>query len=361
MKARLLLLTIFLCTNQTFGQNAQCSSIEQCVEFSACAEYKNYANSPASSWPRAVKDQVRSRLCKVEQHNASRIYSICCAQESSITSSIEKPAGLSLLNKHDCGWNIPDDRIIGHGDNAGISEFPWMALLRNVNGQFICGGSLIASNFVLTAAHCNKIKIISVRLGEHDISKEVDCDHFYSDDLGCAAPPQDIEVVQFIAHPLFSRRTRKNDIALIKLATAAKLSDSVRPVCLPVGSFSNNTATWMVVTGWGLTESGYTSDVMQFARVPLVQREKCENSLRSFDNRISLDESQFCAGGDNKVDSCSGDSGGSLQQRTVAYGLSRMFQYGIVSFGVGSCGVQSVPGVYTNVSYYIDWIVQNLE
>ena len=51
-------------------------------------------------------------------------------------------------------------------------------------------------------------------------------------------------------------------------------------------------------------------------------------------------------------DSCQGDSGGPL---FVPRSIGGWAQVGVVSFGIG-CGTATHPGVYSRVSYYIDWI-----
>lgn len=54
----------------------------------------------------------------------------------------------------DCG--IANKRIVG-GEQTEISHFPWQAgLVRKGGSQPFCGGSLINSKYVLTAAHCVK-------------------------------------------------------------------------------------------------------------------------------------------------------------------------------------------------------------
>ena len=59
-------------------------------------------------------------------------------------------------------------------------------------------------------------------------------------------------------------------------------------------------------------------------------------------------------------DSCSGDSGGPLIARTKDGAEGVMYLEGIVSFGSSSCS-GSVPGIYTRVSKYIDWIRENIK
>lgn len=70
----------------------------------------------------------------------------------------------------------------------------------------------------------------------------------------------------------------------------------------------------------------------------------------------------MCAGGKDGKDSCGGDSGGPLivKMQATTYDI-RTFQQGIVSYGPKICGIQGLPGVYTRVAYYMDWILDNLK
>ena len=89
-------------------------------------------------------------------------------------------------------------------------------------------------------------------------------------------------------------------------------------------------------------------------------------------------ESQMCAGGEAGRDSCVGDSGSALMREVLSQevnngkaivpveGEDSNFKsfwklIGVVSFGPRKCGTEGVPGVYTKVRHYIDWILENVE
>lgn len=88
-------------------------------------------------------------------------------------------------------------------------------------------------------------------------------------------------------------------------------------------------------------------------RMPPFRNDRCANEFRS--RGANIDKTQLCAGGEAEKDSCRGDSGGPLMFQQNGVWVAA----GIVSFGV-KCGTQGVPGVYTRVSQYMDWITKNI-
>ena len=75
-------------------------------------------------------------------------------------------------------------------------------------------------------------------------------------------------------------------------------------------------------------------------------------------------ESQMCAGGEAGKDSCVGDSGSALMRDERTKFDSRKFRWkllGVVSFGPRLCGTSGVPGVYSRMRHYLDWILENVE
>lgn len=93
------------------------------------------------------------------------------------------------------------------------------------------------------------------------------------------------------------------------------------------------------------------------AVVPFVDSSKCKNYYRSY----GLNEGHICAGGTDLVDTCGGDSGGPIGYRDIYNGFPRFIQFGVVSFGYTHCGEVNAPGVYANVSHYMQWITDNIK
>ncbi|XP_066995230.2 phenoloxidase-activating factor 3 [Anabrus simplex] len=270
------------------------------------------------------------------------------------------------LPLEDCG-TITLRRILG-GEIASPGQYPWSALLQYRSGRgrlsFECGGALINKRYVITAAHCLHKRIIrdytlvNVRLGELDTSKDEDCvENADSGDSKCADPPQDFGIERQIMHPQYRGDPEgKNDIGLIRLNRDAPTTDYIRPICLPIEESSSRTSgTNMIVSGWGITESGQKSTQLRYVAVPNVDIEECSSQLNK-----NLDSTQLCAGGQRGKDSCKGDSGGPLIEAGSINNDNRFVIKGLVSFGPRVCGSENKPGVYTRVSAFTDWILSTI-
>lgn len=112
-----------------------------------------------------------------------------------------------------------------------------------------------------------------------------------------------------------------------------------------------------------MAEGGKSSNILQELQIPVLNNEVCQEQYKKQGKLI--DSKQFnnavlCAGVlEGGKDSCQGDSGGPLMGVKVMLDGARFFQAGIVSYGIG-CARQDVPGVYTRVQTFMDWIEQQV-
>lgn len=96
-------------------------------------------------------------------------------------------------------------------------------------------------------------------------------------------------------------------------------------------------------------------------KVPIAPQPQC---AKTYSNRfqIRLKDSQVCAGGVGGKDSCRGDSGGPMMIPAKIPNIGVVwFMTGVVSFGPTPCATPNVPGVYTKIADYYDWIVANIQ
>lgn len=252
---------------------------------------------------------------------------------------------------------------IFNGVAAQFGEFPHMAALGYgevpPNGTapslFRCAASLISVQFLLTAAHCLRERPTFARLGVLELQPARVFDE-----------PLDIAIRTVIPHPEYNPVTYRNDIALLELEQPAIDWPFVDPACLytkplDLGGDGTDGARLPVlsVQGWGTVLPGDTDPAARLmkANISVLERDACIASLpRTRRNPAGLHDGQLCALGRNELnetvaDTCPGDSGGPLEL-IVAGG--RHYLVGITSNGY-ACG-SPIPGIYTEIAHYLDWI-----
>jgi secreted trypsin-like serine protease len=152
-----------------------------------------------------------------------------------------------------------------------------------------------------------------------------------------------------------SSQSQFNDIALIRLSRTVKFTDFIQPICLPLSSKLRNQNLdnkKLFVAGWGQNQYKQKTRYKNIVDVNGYPITKCNRIFKS--SGIPLSTSHICAGGVKGKDSCKGDSGGPLMKVENPY----WHIVGIVSFGASECGSEGIPGIYTRVSHYIDWITK---
>ena len=196
------------------------------------------------------------------------------------------------------------DRIFG-GQDAQPNEFPHQASLqvRWLNSH-VCGATLIADNFVLTAAHCMLRSRYpgnwQVKLGEHSLSKPDPTERLFN-------------VVKVFVHEQYNPKNQLNDIALLKLEKKVDLTGAdrhLKPVCLAdAATFTVRTGQQATVVGWGKGDKGpRTTDVLQKLQQPLLDWQKCANAWKGIGWPVT--EKNVCVGDlTSQKGVCSGDSG----------------------------------------------------
>lgn len=226
------------------------------------------------------------------------------------------------------------ERIVG-GEEATYGEFPHQISLQGF-GSHMCGGSIYNNEWVITAGHCcdgMSHGDLKVKYGMHHLHEH---DEFQGND----------KVKKIKMHPDYDSWTITNDICLLHLTKPLEFNDHVNKIALPVAGKEEEAGSVCTVSGWGTTsEGGHLASVLMKVDVPVVSDEDCRASYGEND----VADSMICAGLDEGgKDSCQGDSGGPF--------MCGGELTGIVSWGQG-CAEPGYPGVYTQVSYFVDWVV----
>jgi len=361
-----------------------CPSISECATRDSCKFWKDKSDSlgrmrRGTTEYEDLRNEIVSQIC----NKASK--ALCCPKV--INPINDSPTYLPVLGE--CGTNPhkTPQRVFG-GITTQAGDFPFAVLLgqavrkqtnRYVGGErvpaklvpkWVCGGTLINYWYVVAAAHCTA-KLAYLRLGEWKVGGS-------SENTQDKLPPvQDFRIRQenIIIHEEYKVKFGQylNDIALIRLPRKPKLNLGVQFACLPhpeaaprVGVENWETGVERrraTVIGWGYScyennsrsfcksENAGPRD-QQFLEVPVVSNRACKEYH-------DVSEKQVCAGGELGKGSCQEDSGGGLFIRKDMTGAtsdeSPWHLLGIVSYGPPACG-RGVPGVYTRVSKYVNWI-----
>merc|ERR1711893_42083 len=232
---------------------------------------------------------------------------------------------------------------MGGGWESRKNEFPWQVSLQWF-GSHICGGSVVDSRHVITAAHCvenDAPSRLSVVVGDHRRNQP-------------GSYKKTVDVIANNWHHRYDLTGNiENDIAVLTLAEDLDFNDGVQPVCAPVTGQDYYVGQTSSVSGWGATRSGGSvTQELRYTNVPIMAYNDC---TRAFPNGW-VEPGMVCAGntGGNDRDSCQGDSGGPLVVRN-----GDSFELvGVVSWGLGCASL--TPGVYAEVSYYEDWLDETI-
>jgi len=225
-----------------------------------------------------------------------------------------------------------------------------------------CGGSIIGSKYIISAAHCFLVEDEDSKPGDYATyqkpSSIVVWAGMHDDSYKTSKYIQKrtVSAENVIIHPDYNDgranlEVRANDIAIIKLEKELEFTDGVRPICLPNANQEYSEGTTFLASGWGNTKYGVSSSGSRKLKqvfMKFVNLDDCKKEL------YHVRDHYLCAkGAQAGGDTCQGDSGGPLITRTKS---RQWILSGVTSWGLG-CGKSA--GVYTSVAKFISWIKEN--
>lgn len=226
-----------------------------------------------------------------------------------------------------------ESHIVG-GSDAPEGRYPYAVTLQTEFGKHQCGGSLIAPDIVLSAAHC-AYQFREVHIGRHNYKTNT----MESESFGFESQ---------IVHPLYDFTDYDHDLLIIKLQGVS----TIPPVLLnrnprfPAEGFE------LTALGWGRTngtDENSLSETLQEAKLIYIDNERCKGL---WGNQITDD--MFCTTQDGRGVACVGDSGGPVVLRaTTAEGD---LQVGLTSWGPLDCASERLPSVNARITDMLDWI-----
>ncbi|NXU88268.1 TMPS5 protease, partial [Xiphorhynchus elegans] len=276
------------------------------------------------------------------------------------------------LRCSECGLPTGAVRVVG-GADVPPGRWPWQVSVCQ-GSQHRCGGSVLAREWILTAAHCvhrypwgspcpPQVPVLAalwsvlmcscVLLSSRRLQASAWLVFAGFITHGSLRQEAGVSVQEIIHHPLYNDNSLDYDIALMKLRVPLNFSSAIRAVCLPPSHQDLLQGTQCWVSGWGYTtpDQAQVAGTLKEALVPLIGTKRC-NSSCMYSGELTA--RMLCAGYPRgQVDACQGDSGGPL----VCWDGSTWRLVGIVSWGQG-CAEPNHPGVYTNVAQLLPWIHQ---
>ncbi|XP_011210983.2 serine protease 1-like isoform X2 [Bactrocera dorsalis] len=249
-----------------------------------------------------------------------------------VDNAFEKPAFIE---------DLPTSPVLSgritNGNKAATGQFPYQAglSLTRSTGNYWCGGSLIGSTWVLTAAHCSdQVTQVIVYLG--------------STTRTASKVKYTVTSSSIYQHTGYDSKTLANDITLIKIPAVTYTSE-ISAIKLPSisSSYATYAGSYAIASGWGRTsDTSSTSSSLNYARLPIIANSVCS---ATYGTKV-VTANTICISTPSGTSTCQGDSGGPLALESDGVLV------GVTSF-VSSSGCQSgAPAGFIRVTSYLNWI-----
>lgn len=218
-------------------------------------------------------------------------------------------SSLSVAVCHDqvnssCGMAVKTIGLIYGGNESQTNSWPWHVAIYQISGnEYLCGATLVASSFVVTAAHCIQYKQqalprqsseIVLKLGKHDLAMQYERHSINAYPSGIFLHPDwNVETLKF-----------ESDIAIVALEVAVQYSASIQPICLWKQEDGPDVSSGVVI-GYGKSEAPELPNKLRELEVEILSNEDC--FLKNSRLALISSKTSFCAGRDSHSGPCHGD------------------------------------------------------
>ncbi|OWA50944.1 putative Ovochymase-2 [Hypsibius exemplaris] len=251
--------------------------------------------------------------------------------------------------------NVPNPIYVVPDQSAALRitphQYPFVVSLQRVNGEHFCGGAILSSRHIVTAAHCvldddrrtTPASQIKVGVGLHNRKAATHNDYFH--------------VKSVRPHPRYRGQPELiSDIAILTLAQPIPLNlrgKTARRIELPAsGSVNPRPGTTVLGIGWGKNSDDRDGlpQLLEGARLQVLNQSECGRRMKGPGSTMPWEK--ICVDS-TKASACRGDSGGPLFKKVSS---GRFHLVGLSSYGTQMCAAPGMASVFTRVSHYLGWI-----